>query len=49
VNASNLRRREAYVTGLTECDGGTRMEIRSTYASREQLDQLVEMGMLEGL
>jgi uncharacterized protein YndB with AHSA1/START domain len=34
---------------LSERDGGTRMEIRSTYQSREQMDQLIEMGMLEGL
>jgi uncharacterized protein YndB with AHSA1/START domain len=34
---------------LTERDGGTRMEIRSTYESREDLDRLIEMGMLEGL
>jgi uncharacterized protein YndB with AHSA1/START domain len=34
---------------LSERDGGTRMEMRSTYASREELDKLVEMGMLEGL
>ena len=34
---------------LSERDGGTRMEIRSTYASREELDKLIGMGMLEGL
>jgi len=34
---------------LSERDGGTRMEIRTTYESREELDKLVEMGMLEGL
>jgi uncharacterized protein YndB with AHSA1/START domain len=34
---------------LSEREGGTRMEIRSTYRSREEMDQLVEMGMLEGL
>jgi uncharacterized protein YndB with AHSA1/START domain len=34
---------------LSERDGGTRMEIRSTYRSREELDQIVEMGGLEGL
>jgi uncharacterized protein YndB with AHSA1/START domain len=34
---------------LSERDGGTRMEIQSTYASREEMDTLVEMGMLEGL
>jgi uncharacterized protein YndB with AHSA1/START domain len=37
------------VMRLTERDGGTRMELRSTYASREELDKLVGMGMLEGL
>jgi uncharacterized protein YndB with AHSA1/START domain len=34
---------------LSERDGGTRMEIRSTYSSREELDKLVAMSMLEGL
>jgi uncharacterized protein YndB with AHSA1/START domain len=34
---------------LSERAGGTRMEIRSTYRSREELDQIVEMGGLEGL
>ena len=34
---------------LSEHDGGTRMELRSQYSSREELDKLVEMGMLEGL
>ena len=34
---------------LSERDGGTRMEIRSTYASREEMDELIEMGALEGL
>src|SRR3712207_4428087 len=34
---------------LTERDGGTQMEIRSTYRSREEMDQIVEMGGLEGL
>jgi uncharacterized protein YndB with AHSA1/START domain len=34
---------------LSNRDGGTRMEIRSTYESREELDKLIEMGMLEGL
>jgi uncharacterized protein YndB with AHSA1/START domain len=34
---------------LSERDGGTRMEIRSTYESREDMDKLIEMGMLEGL
>ena len=34
---------------LTERDHGTRMTIRSTYESREELDKLIEMGALEGL
>jgi uncharacterized protein YndB with AHSA1/START domain len=34
---------------LTEHDGGTRMELRSTFPSREQMDQLLGMGMAEGL
>jgi uncharacterized protein YndB with AHSA1/START domain len=34
---------------LSERENGTRMEIRSTYGSREEMDRLVEMGMLEGL
>jgi uncharacterized protein YndB with AHSA1/START domain len=34
---------------LSERAGGTRMELRSTYASREELDKLVGMGMLDGL
>jgi hypothetical protein len=34
---------------LSEHDGGTRMEIRSVFDSREQMDQLVNMGMAEGL
>lgn len=34
---------------LSEHEGGTRMVLRSTFASREQMDQLVEMGMVEGL
>jgi uncharacterized protein YndB with AHSA1/START domain len=34
---------------LGERDGGTRMEIRSTYESREEMDRLIEMGMLEGM
>jgi uncharacterized protein YndB with AHSA1/START domain len=34
---------------LIEEDGRTRMELRSTFASREQMDQLVGMGMLEGI
>jgi uncharacterized protein YndB with AHSA1/START domain len=34
---------------LSERDDGTRMEIRSTYASREELDTIIEIGGLEGL
>jgi uncharacterized protein YndB with AHSA1/START domain len=34
---------------LTERDGGTRMELRSVYDSREQMEQLMTMGMVEGL
>ena len=34
---------------LTEHDGGTRMELRSVFGSREQMEQLDEMGMEEGL
>jgi uncharacterized protein YndB with AHSA1/START domain len=34
---------------LTERDGGTRMELRSTYESREKMEQVVEMGVMEGL
>jgi uncharacterized protein YndB with AHSA1/START domain len=34
---------------LSEREGGTRMEIRSTYASREEMDKLIEMGATEGL
>jgi uncharacterized protein YndB with AHSA1/START domain len=34
---------------LHEHDGGTRMELRSTAESREQLEQLLEMGALEGM
>ncbi|KUN81182.1 SRPBCC family protein [Streptomyces griseoruber] len=34
---------------LTSHGDGTRMEIRSSFETREQLDQLVEMGMEEGL
>ena len=33
---------------LSEGADGTRMEIRSTYESREEMDKLIEMGMLEG-
>jgi uncharacterized protein YndB with AHSA1/START domain len=34
---------------LTEHDGGTRMELRSTFPSQEQMEKLVEIGMVEGL
>jgi uncharacterized protein YndB with AHSA1/START domain len=34
---------------LTEHGGGTRMELRSAFDSREQMDQLDSMGMAEGL
>jgi uncharacterized protein YndB with AHSA1/START domain len=34
---------------LADHDGGTRMEVHSTFDSAEQMDQLVTMGMVEGL
>jgi uncharacterized protein YndB with AHSA1/START domain len=34
---------------LTEQDGRTRMELRSAFESREAMQQLVDMGMTEGL
>lgn len=34
---------------LRPLDGGTRMELRSSFHSREEMDQLVKMGMPEGL
>ena len=34
---------------LTEQDGSTRMELRSAFESREQMQQLLDMGMTEGL
>jgi uncharacterized protein YndB with AHSA1/START domain len=34
---------------LSSYDGGTRMEMRSVFDSREQMDQLIGMGMDEGL
>lgn len=34
---------------LTEHEGGTRMELRSGFESREQMDQIMEMGAAEGL
>ena len=34
---------------LTERDGGTRMELRSAFESREEMEQLVSMGAVEGI
>jgi uncharacterized protein YndB with AHSA1/START domain len=34
---------------LSEHGGGTRMELRSTFDSREQMEQLLEMGAAEGI
>ncbi|WP_298455735.1 SRPBCC domain-containing protein [uncultured Cellulomonas sp.] len=34
---------------LEESDGGTRMTIRSTFATAEQMAQLASMGMVEGM
>jgi uncharacterized protein YndB with AHSA1/START domain len=34
---------------LSEHQGGTRMLLRSTCASREEMEQLIEMGVTEGL
>lgn len=34
---------------LSENEGGTRMELRSVFDSREQMEQLDQMGMAEGL
>ena len=34
---------------LTEDDGRTRMELRSTFESREQMQQVIDMGTAEGL
>ncbi|WP_213816303.1 SRPBCC domain-containing protein [Glaciihabitans sp. dw_435] len=34
---------------LTTTDTGTRMALHSVFASREQMDQLIQMGMDEGL
>jgi Fe2+ transport system protein FeoA len=33
---------------LSQRDGGTRMEVRSIFDSREQMEQLDRMGMTEG-
>jgi uncharacterized protein YndB with AHSA1/START domain len=37
------------VVEMYEHDGGTRVEMRSSFDTREQMDQLVEMGMVEGI
>jgi uncharacterized protein YndB with AHSA1/START domain len=34
---------------LAERDGGTRMELRSFFETREQMEQILAMGALEGL
>ncbi len=34
---------------LTERDGGTRLEMRAVFDTREQMDQLMSMGMDEGM
>ncbi|WP_031037929.1 SRPBCC family protein [Streptomyces sp. NRRL F-5650] len=34
---------------LTEHDGGTRLEMRAVFDTREQMDQLMSMGMDEGM
>jgi uncharacterized protein YndB with AHSA1/START domain len=34
---------------LIELDGGTRMEMHSRFESREDMERLVDMGMVEGL
>jgi uncharacterized protein YndB with AHSA1/START domain len=34
---------------LSEQDGGTRMELRAVFGSREQFEQLEAMGMVEGM
>jgi uncharacterized protein YndB with AHSA1/START domain len=34
---------------LSEHDGGTRMELRSVFDSREQMEQLLSMGAAEGI
>lgn len=39
----------AQVTIAADPDGGTRMEIRSTFPTRAAMDQLVAMGMVEGM
>jgi uncharacterized protein YndB with AHSA1/START domain len=34
---------------LSDHEGGTRMEMRSAFDSRDQMQQLVDMGMVEGI
>lgn len=34
---------------LVDHDGGTRMELRSVFDSREEMEQLIKMGAVEGL
>jgi len=34
---------------LTSSESGTRMELRSTFNSREQMDEMLKMGMEEGI
>jgi len=34
---------------ITTGESGTRMELRSTFNSREQMEELVNMGMEEGI
>jgi uncharacterized protein YndB with AHSA1/START domain len=34
---------------LTEHEGGTRMQMRSSFGSREEMDRVLEMGAAEGL
>ncbi len=34
---------------FTELDGGTRMELRSAHETKEQMQELIDMGALEGL
>ena len=34
---------------LSETDDGTRMELRSTFESREEMEQILELGAAEGL
>jgi uncharacterized protein YndB with AHSA1/START domain len=46
--ASDMPTTESSMT-LTEREGGTRMEMRSTFESEEAMQKMVEMGMVEGL